>query len=109
MEDLQHVIEQNDVELKNREDALIQKVNHAYDEAIKEAVEEFQYLLKLNPKVKPSSGQVKRILDRTIGAFRAEFETLVDPFQKELVAQYEAGLREASQILASRDTKNETA
>jgi len=105
MENLQNVIEQNDVDLKNREDALIQKVNHAYDNAVKEAIKEFQYLSKLNPDVKPSRAQVGKILDRTIGAFRGEFETLVDPFQKELVAQYEAGLREASQILAFRDVE----
>jgi hypothetical protein len=107
MEDLQSVIEQNDIDLKNREDSLIQKVNHAYDEAVKEATSQFQYLLKLNPDVKPSNGQVKRILDRTIAEFRSKFEELVEPFQKELVAQYEAGLREASQVLAVREEKKE--
>jgi hypothetical protein len=103
MEEARMLIEQNDVDLKAREDELIQKVDTAYEKAIKEAVKEFKYLEKLNPKVKPSSGQVRKIVERVIESFSQEFNELTEPFQKELVAQYAEGLKEASQLLAIRD------
>ncbi|OGM10507.1 hypothetical protein A2Z67_02800 [Candidatus Woesebacteria bacterium RBG_13_36_22] len=100
---LQQLIEENDTELKKQEDLLLEQVNIAYEKAIKKAIKEFKYLEKINDKVKPTSAQVKKILDKTIEAFRHEFETLASPFQKELVAQYENSLKESATVLALRD------
>jgi membrane-associated HD superfamily phosphohydrolase len=105
MDELVNVIEHNDEELKKREDLLIQKVNHAYEKAVKGAIKDFRYLMKLNDKVKPTNKQVAKILDNMIRDFRDELETLIEPFQKELVKQYEEGLIEAGQVLAFRELK----
>jgi DNA-directed RNA polymerase specialized sigma24 family protein len=106
MEEARMLIEQNDIDLKKREDELIQKVNTAYEKAIKMAVVDFKYLEKLNPKIKPSSAQVRKIVERVIESFSQEFNELTEPFQKELVLQYTEGLKEASQLLALRDLKS---
>jgi hypothetical protein len=106
MDELVKVIEHNDSELKKREDLLIQKVNTAYEKAVKGAIRDFRYLMKLNDKIKPSSHQVSKILDNMMKDFRDELETIVEPFQKELVKQYEEGLIEAGQVLAFREQKD---
>jgi hypothetical protein len=103
MEEAEKLIGTNDEDVKKREDLLIQKVNIAYEKAIKRAVVEFKYFEKLNDKIKPTSGQVRRIVERVITSFKGEFDELVEPFQKELISQYENGLKEASQLLAIRD------
>jgi hypothetical protein len=105
MDTVAKLIANNDAELKKREDILIQKVNRAYENAIKGAVRDFHYLMKLNPKIKPTFGQVAKILDNMITDFQEEMNTLVKPFQKELANQYEEGLREAGNLLAFRDQK----
>jgi hypothetical protein len=106
MEEAQKLIEENDSELKAREDELIQQVNGAYEKAVKEAVKEFTYLSKLNPNIKPSSAQVKKIVENVMDGFGKEFNKLAEPFRKELLLQYEKGLKEASLLLAIRDEKN---
>jgi len=105
MEDAKKLIEQNDLDLKKREDELIKEVNKAYDKAIKRAMVEFKYLEKINPKVKPSSIQVRKIVERVIKTFGNEFNKLADPFQKELVHQYEEALKESATLLALRERK----
>lgn len=101
--EIKKLIEKNDEELKKREDILIRKVDAAYEEAIKQAKKEFLYLTKVNPDIKPSHEQVKKIIMRMIASFRGEFGKLVKPFQEELVRQYEDALTEAASILAVRD------
>jgi len=99
MVEIKGLIEQNDQKLKQRESELITKVNEAYAKAIEAAREEFRYLEKLNPNVKPSDKQVKNILNRTMKVFKAEFDELVEPFQEAIRASYEEGLQETSQIV----------
>ena len=103
MEEARQLIEQNDEDLSKRETELIRNVNKAYKEAIMQAVKEFQYLAKINPLIKPSSEQVKKIVARVIESFSSEFNKLSEPFRKELLRQYEKGLVEAAQLLALRD------
>ena len=105
MDELVNVIEQNDDDLKKREDLLIKKVNHAYAKGIEKMIKNFRYLMKLNPNIKPSSKQVAKILDTMIKEFNEEMAELVEPFQRELVKQYEEGLNEAGTILAFRETQ----
>ena len=103
MEEAEKLIEGNDEDLKKREDELIRKVNTAYEKAVREAVKEFKYLTLLNDRVKPSSGQVRKIVERVIKGFSKEFNELAKPFKEELGKQYGEGLLEASRLLALRD------
>jgi len=98
--EIKELIEQNDQKLKKRESDLITKVNEAYTKAIEAAREEFKYLEKLNPSIKPSDGQVKRILDKTMKAFSEEFDELVKPFQEAIRTSYEEGLQETSELVS---------
>lgn len=100
---LKNLIEENDKELKETEDKLVEKVNIAYEKAIKGAIKEFKELEKLDPKYKVSSSEVQEILEKTIKAFKGEFETIVGPYREELVNNYERSLSEASIFLAAVD------
>lgn len=104
---LKELIEKNDIELKKKEDKLIQKSNQAYMRAVKEATKEFEKFTKLDSEMKISSKDVKHILERTIKAFRTEFETLVIPFQKELKESYEDALVESSILVAASKKEEE--
>jgi acyl-CoA reductase-like NAD-dependent aldehyde dehydrogenase len=99
MADIGKLIEQNDDNLKVRENELINKVNIAYEKAIKEAFKEFKYLEKLNPNIKPSKEQVRKILKRTMAAFSEEMEKLIEPISKATQESYQEGLSETEQIL----------
>jgi protoporphyrinogen oxidase len=96
------LIEQNDDKLKVREDKLIERINLAYEKAIKEAIKEFKHLEKIDQK--PSRVQVANILKKTMNAFSEEMEKLVDPITKATIESYDEGLNETGQIVkASRE------
>ena len=98
---LKILIEQNDTKLKNKEDQLIVEVNQAYKKAITKATEEFKALEKVSSDTKVNSEEVKKILARMIGSFRAEFEVIISPFQKELENCYDEALEESALLVAS--------
>jgi len=99
MVEIKGLIEQNDQKLKQRESELIGRINEAYSRAINAAMEEFRYLEKLNPDIQPSDAQVKKILDKTMKAFRKEFDVLVKPIQEATKESYLEGLEEASELV----------
>ena len=107
MVDIRKVIENNDQAIRLREDALVDRVNRAYDRAIAAAIKEFKGLESISENKKVSSQEVKRILDKTLKAFRSEFEVLVSPIQKATLESYEEGLRETSEIVAELKTGKE--
>jgi len=107
MVDIQKVVEENDRILKEREQRLIQEINRIYDKAVSAATREFKYLESLNPNIKPSSAQVRKILSKTLSAFETEFKVLVEPIAEATRDSYEEGLRETGQIVgAAKGEKN---
>ena len=105
MEEVRRLIESDDQKLKLREQKLIQKINVAYEKAVKEAMKEFKYLEKLNPDITPTHVQVKKILAKALVAFQKEYESLVEPIREAMKESYEDGLGETGQILAVLDRK----
>ncbi len=105
VEELRRIIESNDQKLKVREQKLIRDIDIAYEKAVKEAIKEFKYLEKLNPDVKPSNSQVKKILIKALNAFQEEYNSLIEPIKKAMEESYGDGLSEAGQILTSLERK----
>jgi len=98
---LKNLFSQNDSELKEREDTLEALVDVAYSKAVKEAQKEFKKLAEVSPDQKVNSDEVQKLIDKTIKAFKTEFETLVEHFQKELSNQYDKAIGEAAILLAT--------
>lgn len=93
------IIQKNDEELRKREDALIQKMDSAYDEAVKIAEEKFKKLEKISPDAKVSSEEVQKIMDEVGEEFAKKFEQLIEPVREAMLESYIDSLKETTEFL----------
>jgi hypothetical protein len=89
----------NDRNLTMVENDLIEKINLAYDKALKPAIKEFKELEKMDGGKEADRKAVQKILDKTLAAFREEYSKLIEPIQDATVKAYLDGLAETKDIL----------
>jgi len=96
--ELAGLFNKNDDVARKVENELIDRINVAYEKAVKAAIEKFKALEKTEGK-EVDREAVRKILDKTMAAFKDEFVGIAEPIQVATFDAYKDGLKETRDAL----------